>query len=351
MTKQINVLLTCVGRRSYMVDYFKKALLPYGGKVFAANSHAYASGLLPADEGFLVPNLYAENYIDALIRICDQNKISAIIPLFDLELPVLAGAKERLAEEGITAVVSSREAIEICNNKWATYNYLKKHKLGYPKTFSSLDGVQKSLCNHEIDFPLVIKPRLGMGSIGIMEAENDSELSFYYEKAVRAIERSYLQHESKKDPDHMLIFQEKLIGQEFGLDVVNDLDGSYVTTFVKKKIAMRSGETDIAVTVVNQDLENLGEVIAKSLRHTANLDVDVFVSDTQIAVLEMNPRFGGGYPFSHLAGADLPAAVVAWLLGEKPDPDWFRISPNITGFKGIQPMQMLKNPLEFFDAD
>jgi len=44
----MNVLLTSVGRRNYLIDYFKEAVEPYGGKVFAVNSHENAPAALSA---------------------------------------------------------------------------------------------------------------------------------------------------------------------------------------------------------------------------------------------------------------------------------------------------------------
>jgi len=47
----------------------------------------------------------------------------------------------------------------------------------------------------------------------------------------------------------------------------------------------------------------------------------------------MNPRLGGGYPFSHMAGANLPAALVAWANREQPDAHWLQVEPNIMASK------------------
>jgi len=174
-----------------------------------------------------------------------------------------------------------------------------------------------------------------MGSIALLEAENEAELRLFYQKARKIIRRTYLATESQRDPEKDVLIQEKLHGQEYGLDVINDLEGNYVTTFVKKKIAMRSGETDGAITVDCPQLRQLGKQLAKGLCHVGNLDVDVFVNDRGAHVLELNPRFGGGYPFSHLAGANIPAAIVAWLRCIPADPTWFEISYNVTGYKGL----------------
>jgi len=342
----MNILLTCVGRRNYMVDYFRSVLEPSGGKVFVTNSHPNAAGFASADGGFIVPSLYDPAYIDSLIKICRQFEIQAIIPLYDLELPVLAEARNRLSAKGIRAVVSSPVVINICNDKWQTRNFLEGCGFHTPQTFLGIDSALDALAVSEIDFPVIIKPRWGMGSIGLIEAENEMELRFIYSKVMRIIEKSPLINVSGYDHERMVLIQEKLSGQEYGLDVINDLQCNYVTTFAKKKIAMRSGETDIAMTVVDDDLNNLGQEIAKKLRHIANLDLDVFLTEKGAYVLEMNPRFGGGYPFSHLAGANLPAAIISWLKNEPANSSYFEIEPNVIGCKGILPLRLVDNPVE-----
>ena len=79
---------------------------------------------------------------------------------------------------------------------------------------------------------------------------------------------------------------------------------------------MRSGETDKAISIRDENLENIGKVIGKNLRHVGNLDCDIFYDGLDFYVLELNPRFGGGYPFSHEAGINTPAIYLDWLNGE-----------------------------------
>lgn len=343
----MNILLTCAGRRNYIVGYFKAALAKHGGKVYAANSHPYASALAEADGGFVVPELTDPSYLDTILSICRQFEIQAVVSLFDLELPILASAQERFAKEGIRILVSSPQVINICNDKWKTSQFLETAGLLAPKTFIDLQLVKQALDEAQLHFPLFIKPRWGMGSIGLLEAQDESELSLLYARAERIIHQSYLSSESVQTPGQMVVIQEKLNGQEYGLDVVNDLEGNYITTFVKKKIAMRSGETDVAITEDNPELVHVGETLSKHLGHVANLDVDVFLTNNGPHVLELNPRFGGGYPFSHLAGANLPAAIVAWLQGRASPPEYVSIRPNVLGIKGIQPLALATPPMDF----
>lgn len=335
-----NILLTCAGRRNYIVEYFQDVLHEKGGKVFAANSNAQSSALSVADEGFIVPSLYEPDYIDVLLSICHAHQITAIIPLFDLELPILAEAKSRLYDNGVWAVVSSSEVVEICNDKWLTNKFLIQQGLLCPKTYHHIETLMQALDDGEIDFPVMIKPRWGMGSIGIYEADNIDELIVLLSKTLRAIDNSYIANESRNNHEHVVLFQEKLAGEEYGLDIINNLQGKYVTTLVKHKISMRSGETDCAVTVKNAMLEQLGEKLGNVLGHVGNLDADIIVDKTGPHILELNPRIGGGYPFSHLAGANLPKAILSWLEGNKHDPSDLNIEYGVVGIKGIQPMRL-----------
>lgn len=342
----MNILLTCAGRRNYLVEYFQEVLTG-DGYVYAANSNSDSTAMIVAKNGFIVPSIYHPSYVDVLLKICYQYDIKAIIPLFDLELPILASAKERFEKVGITVIVSSSEVVDICLDKCRTSNFLEKINIRTPLSFFDIDSTLEAIKLDQIRYPLIIKPRWGMGSLGIMEANNDQELSFFYNKSLAKIKESYLSKISNSDLSKSVIIQEKIGGQEFGLDIINDLKGNYIVTLPKKKITMRSGETDGAMTVKNIKLEELGELIGRNLQHIANLDVDVFYNGHDYTVLEMNPRFGGGYPFSHLAGANLPAAIIQWIQGEEADKANFQIKPNVASYKGILPLVIKDNLVDF----
>ncbi|MDR3856314.1 ATP-grasp domain-containing protein, partial [Parabacteroides sp.] len=118
-----------------------------------------------------------------------------------------------------------------------------------------------------------------------------------------------------------IIIQEKLTGNEFGLDVMNDLEGNNVAVSVKQKLAMRAGETDKSITIDLPEVREMGRKIGLVLKHVGNLDVDIMQrANGDYCVLELNPRFGGGYPFSYEAGVNMPKAIIQWVKGEKVDP-------------------------------
>lgn len=310
----MNILFTCAGRRNYIINYFKEALNGTG-TVFAADMQLTAPALVDADVAIQVPAIYSPEYIPSLLKIVADNHIKAIISLNDLELPILSEAKYQIEKQGAKVIVADERAIKIAFDKWETVKFLGKYNLKSPKTFIDLDDAKRALEAGELQFPLVIKPRWGSASIGIDFPEDMEELELSYRLQFLRLKRTILAQASKEDIDHAILIQEKIQGKEYGMDVLNDFDGNYVGTFVRQKLQMRSGETDKAISVIDDRFERVGQLIGEHLKHLGNLDCDVFEYNGELYILELNPRFGGGYPFSHEAGNNTAAIYVEWLKG------------------------------------
>lgn len=313
----MNILFTCAGRRNYLINYFKEALKKETGKVFATDMQLTAPALVDADVAIQVPAIYSPDYIPSLLKIIEENKIDGVISLNDLELPILSEAKSEIEALGAKVIVSDGQAIKIAFDKWETVKFLENNGLKSPKTFIDFRAAKKAIASGELHFPLVIKPRWGSASIGIDFPEDMEELELAYTLQTIRLKRTILAEASKEDIDHAILIQEKIPGNEYGMDVLNDFEGNYVGTYVRQKLQMRSGETDKAISVIDERFEKIGQTIGQNLKHIGNLDCDVFEHNGELYVLELNPRFGGGYPFSHEAGNNTAAIYIEWLKGNK----------------------------------
>jgi carbamoyl-phosphate synthase large subunit len=328
----MNILLTCAGRRNYLVKYFKRALGDRG-QALACDSSASAPALAEADQRFIVPSMEDEDYFDVLLSICRTQQVRLLLSVNDLELGRLAEKAAQFREVGTIPVIASPQVVATCMDKWNTFCFLRETNIAAPPTYLSLVDARQAVARGIIQFPLVIKPRWGSGSIGVEVVDNDRELALAHEWGQIRLRRTILAQMSRVDPENSLVIQERLLGQEYGLDVVNDLQGRYVATLAKRKLTMRAGETDRAVTVIEPRLERLGQALGQRLGHIGSLDCDVLATDKGCFVLDLNPRFGGGYPFAHLAGADVPAALIAWANQEVPDPSWLCVRPGVLSAK------------------
>jgi carbamoyl-phosphate synthase large subunit len=328
----MNVLLTCAGRRNYLIGYFREALSG-SGNICAADASHDAPALHEADRGFVVPTLDSPDYLEVVLDICQKHQIDLLLSLSDLELPFLAEHRDNFREIGTIPVVSSPGVVATCGDKWRTFQFLSSQGIGVPKTYCCLDSTREALDAEEISLPVIVKPRWGTASLCVFRVETAEELVLTYEHVQLHLRQTILGDVGGDEPEGRVIVQECLRGGEYGLDVVNDLEGNHACTLARRKIAMRHGETERATTVSDERLRELGRRIGESLGHVFALDCDVFVTDDDLCVLELNPRFGGGYPFSHVAGANLPAALLAWADSRSPDPSWLQTRPNVTSAK------------------
>lgn len=314
----MNILFTCAGRRTYLLKYFKENLTE-GDKVIATDMQLSAPALQAADIKLQVPAVYDPKYVDITLDICREYGVDVLISLNDLELPILAENKPRFEKIGVTVIVSDPEVIDICFDKYKTAQWMEPLGLVAPKTYVRLEDAKAALAAGEISFPLFMKPRWGSGSIGLVSVDDMEELDIYYNLLMKKIKKTILATASVGD--EYILIQEKLTGSEFGLDVMNDLKGNNVGVSVKQKLAMRAGETDRAVTRDLPELREMGRKIGEALKHIGNLDVDIMQrADGTYCVLELNPRFGGGFPFSYEAGVNMPKAIIQWVKGESVDP-------------------------------
>lgn len=329
----MNILLSSVGRRAYMVKYFKE-VLGDKGKVFVCNSDDRSIAFKYADEKVISPLIYNKDYIPFLLQYCQKNSIDIVISLFDIDLLVLAQHKKEFEKIGTKLIVSDPQIVEVCNDKWKTYNFLKDNGFYVPMSFIHINDVIEKIAAGELQYPIVVKPRYGCGSISVAIAYDEEDLRYLTKKVNKDITNSYLKYESAVTNDKV-IYQKYLKGQEYGADIINDLNGETQNVIVRKKLAMRSGETDIAQLVdepiIRDTLIRLGQVT----KHIANMDCDVFLVDGVPYVLEMNARFGGGYPFSHMGGCNLPKAIVDWVKGKNVDKSVISAKSGITGYKEI----------------
>ena len=315
----MNILLSAVGRRAYLVKYFQDVVHPLGGKVYATNTTPDATGFLAADEARIVPPSASSGYTDVMVELCKEWDVQLLFSLHDWDAPVLARAKDRFLAAGTIPVMGSPELLSICLDKYMTVRAMTKIGIRCPKTVLSMEAALA-----QISFPMIVKPRWGQGSLGLFKVDDSDEL----ESAVMFVEKSAREFASvcpEIDVSQpQVVIQEHISAQEYGCDIVNDLSGRFRQAFIKRKFAMRSGETDAAESVECPVIYEAARRIAQWASHLGCMDSDWFIPKYgEPLLIELNPRFGGGYPFSHCAGVNVPLACVNWAMGKDND-DWCR---------------------------
>ncbi len=293
----MNILLLSVGTRNLIIRYFKKAV-GATGKVVATDMQPYAPAIYDADAHYIVPRITAENYIDILLDICRKEKIDAALSLIDPELSLLAKHAEAFESIGVKIIGSSYENCELAFNKMAMFRWLCDHGYHCALSYDNMGDFRRDYDAGRIAFPVMVKPVFGSASIdiGVIEDMESLEMVFSHYKG--------------------MMIQQMMKGDEIGADVYIDMiSGEMVSLFTKKKILMRAGETDKAVSFKDEKLYRFIEEFCAQAGWRGQIDIDLFELDGKYFISEVNPRFGGGYPHAYACGCDHMQLIVNNING------------------------------------
>lgn len=286
-----NVLLLSAGRRVSLLRTFQEAVrrLELPGTVLTADMRpALSAACQLADRALVLPHVLAPEYPETLVELCREEGIGLVIPTIDTELAVLAGLRERLAERGTSVVVSSADLVRRCRDKRLTTGLFEAIGLPTPRLYRA----------GAVEFPLFAKPISGSMSQGIRIFSNARE----FESSGLDLEATLLMEViSPRD------------WEEVTVDAFYDRKGSLKCLVPRRRSEVRGGE--IAKGWTDKSLvPALRGPLDKISGARGCLTIQVFARREGEGLLgiEINPRFGGGYPLSHRAGADYSE----WLLRE-----------------------------------
>lgn len=293
----MNILILAAGTRNKVVQYFKRTFDGVGN-VVATDASLLGPAIYDADKYYIVPSIIEPGYINIILNICRKEKINGVLSLIDPELSLLAENEDKFREIGTTVIGSSYDLCEMALDKMQMYEWLKNHGYNCARSWMDKDEFYKAVDAGELTYPVFVKPYRGSASISISKALDKETVELLFA------------HQND------LMIQEFLDGQEIGADVYIDMiSGEVVSIFTKKKIKMRAGETDKAVSFKDPKLFELIERFVSEAGYRGQIDIDIFEVGGKYYISEVNPRFGGGYPHAYEAGCDHMKLILNNLNG------------------------------------
>lgn len=248
-----------------------------------------AAGMLVADTRISPPHCRSSDFIDFVLDSCERLGTRLLIPLIDTELSTFAGHRETFSSRGVLVNVSGAEAVQLCLDKLRFAEHLAEANLPGVPTLAAEEARTALRRGRQ----LVAKPRFGSSSNGVVllePADKGRELFL--------------------DTENDLI-QPHIDGVEYAADIfVKDIVRSIC---LRKQVEMRGGETSIATTVYDERLQAIVRDVVESLPDcfgVVSADLIVERNTNRVYVLEVNPRFAGGFPLSWRAGSPM----VGWLI-------------------------------------
>lgn len=305
----MNLLFSCIGKRSYIADFFRPHLRA-GDRIIGTGNTRWTPGFVACDAAILMPDIADERYLPAVLELCKREHVDAVLSFSDPDVYRLSQIREELEAMGVVPLIPTADAAEIAYDKYRTFEFLSAHGLVTPRTSLTVADAR------DFTFPLYVKPRRGSGSHHTFVARDARELDVFFNYA----------------PD--MIIQERVIGEELDIEVCSDLDGSPLRLCAWRKVRSRLGETEAAQTIRDSAILDFGVRLARLLRVAGPMDIDLARAGQSLIVIEANTRFGGGYPVSHLAGADFPGVLVDLIKGKHPGMD-LSFAPDVVMMKRL----------------
>lgn len=292
----MNVLITSASRKVGLVRAFQRALEKEGGgRVIAVDSSPYASALVAADRGYVIPEDRDPAFWDVMRSVVDTERIDLIIPTRDEELPMFAQERWRFGSR-VTVAVSNPDTIRICQDKALFADFCRTNGLDVPTLYdpSTLSP------SH---YPVYVRARHGKGGSRAQIARNPSELEI-----LLAFWRD-------------VVIQEFVQAPEFTVDLVADFEGRVLSVVPRERLGRFGGESIAGRVVYAKPIVEASEALARRLGLVAHNTIQCFWDGSKVKFIEVNPRYGGGATISILAGADSPRMLIRMVRGQPIPPE------------------------------
>jgi carbamoyl-phosphate synthase large subunit len=295
-SKKMTTLISSAGRRVELIRCFQEGAQELGIElnVIATDaSPSLSAACHLANRAIRVPRCDSPEFIPMLLEICETEEVALIVPTIDTELEFFSAAKKDFSKIGTLATVSDLETIRVCRDKGLTASHLLEHKLPVPRTLPLLE-----FSGRELSYPVVLKPRGGSSSKGIIKLNTPNESG----PALSAL--------------HNYIAQECCCGPEYTVNLFFDEAHQLRVAVPHLRMETRSGEVSKGRTERHHGLIQLAERLGTTLPGAFGpLCFQAIVTETGPVIFEINARFGGGYPLAHRAGAKFSKWLLEWAAG------------------------------------
>ena len=287
-----NILITSAGKRVALIKAFKETLNTYyrEASVYTTDMNPeMAPAAYISDQCFKVPRVTDKQYISILLGLCIDHNIGMIVPTIDTELIILSKSKALFAQHNITIIVSDEFFITLCRDKRNTGDFFSKHNIRIPKPIDK----------NSPTFPLFAKPYDGSLSQNLHCIKMPEELTPEIINNSKLIFMEYINQD---------------IYKEYTIDMYYGQDHHLKALVPRERIEIRAGEINKGRTAKNYIVDKIKQSFEYINGCIGCICMQIFYNpnDNDIIGIEINPRFGGGYPLSYAAGANFPK----WLIEE-----------------------------------
>lgn len=269
-----------------------------------------------------------------LLTVLQAQHYDVTIPLTDFSAIMLSKHKSEL-EKYTHPAVNDWDIFQYAADKLKTMKACMKNDVPCPKTLDEADTVEK-IINSGIQYPFVIKPRIGYGSIGFHKINNEDELRKVFDGCVEKFGGMVVQE---------YIPQTDI---QYKCEVLLDTNGEVKSAVVIDKTRwypIDGGSTCCSTSVDRADIVESSVKLLRAIGWVGYGDVDLIQDprDKIAKVMEINPRITACVKICFKSGVDFARQIVELETGKE-------VTPFIEYEKGVCLRYMHTDLLWFFES-
>jgi carbamoyl-phosphate synthase large subunit len=286
--KTINLMFLGGGKRVSLARSFKASAKILGIHINLFSYEIDMQQPIGLEAKIIVGRRWADSdLINDLCEVIQSYNIDLLVANVDPATRVIATLKERYH---CAQISSDQHLIDMCISK-------KKLQL-----LCEEKGIKCIPLASNVEFPCFVKPDYGSASVGARLIASPVDLA----------------DAMKGDPT--LIVQKFMDGKEYTVDCYISKQGVICGISPRERVATAGGEVVISKTLRNKALINLSTDIIKKLAFIGAITLQFIVDKkaSEIYLMEINPRFGGGVIASIESGFNYPLMMLQDTLNEEP---------------------------------
>ena len=253
-------------------------------------------------------NLNPEEFKERLLNYVKANGPDVTIALGDKSAGILSDHFYQLSKF-TNLTVPTKDVFIYGKDKGMLMSYCMDNNIPCPKTiFPELINISE--LNSYINFPVIVKPKTGVGAVGIYVFEKLEDLTARYESIKNdfgdLIIQEYINY------DNVMQFQAEAFVDS------NSKMKACVVISKPRFFPIRGGTSSANVTICNTEIEQTAKRLLEGIKWRGAADID-FIYDPKVnefKVLEINPRVTAGIKIAFAAGVDFSDLHVKLALSE-----------------------------------
>ncbi len=228
-----------------------------------------------------------------LLKIISENRISIVLPFVDPAIEVAILLKHY--NKKLFIPTCCKEICHIMYDKLLSEKWFLEKELPIPPSYSMVE---------QLNFPVIVKPRRGSASKGIIIIDNEEQWN------------------KLENKDNYIIQKYIANREEYTVDCYITTSGKIISIVPRLRIQTAGGEVVNSETRKDKNLIAISKKILESGDFKGPITIQ-FLRDKNTEatyIMEVNPRLGGGVITSIGAGADITEFILRNYLGEELQP-------------------------------